>query len=331
MLNALENCNEILLKTLRPWKLDYVPQKFEQLLHDLPKETYQYQPLYEASFQKAVSAKRRYFVALIRQASIRFLNAFHSEMDTALTENEKKYHVNQALNNIIKPKFSDTKKVIEKNGYTLNSINSSNDDAFIIQYLKYELIRLYLEVQDHYKPYLKDDELQVEDILTNFFSDPPAANEMIIAAEKINIPIRKVSSTPKDEKKSFQPRNFEIRDPADGVLTYEEIVAKPERLGRVEAILFDDGYIDQNFVLTDTQGNVKKMAAIAQVLYQFKFFNEITFHDGKKIKVTPRHVQQFVSHRYMTNIDQEFRRLGKPEALQEYLSNHSWIKLLPSP
>ena len=330
MSNDLEIFNDILNLHFRPWKVNHSPQKYQQLLKDLKKDSYQFQPLYNIAFIKPVNAKRKYYHSLITNEAIKFLNELHDEIKTALISQEKTYWVMSTLEKKLKPKFTEIKNLIEKKQYQLSNISINNDDAYIIQFLKYQLIRLYLEVQDYYPEVLEDDALTQQDILSNFFSDPNFEDEIIIPEEKKFAPDRKVPTVPNNAPAKFVQHNHEIRDPEEGVLLYHEIVEKPDALGRVEEILFEENYIDDNLKFKKAKGKQLVIAAIVHITKQRKFFKEKTFHKGKKISVSHLHIQKFISHRYNVNIDQQYRRFKKQQALLTFLDDNLWIKNLPS-
>lgn len=289
-------------------------------------ESYQFQPFYDIAFIKPVNDKRKFYHSLITNEAIKFLNELHNEIETALISQEKTHWVTSTLDKKLKPKFAEIKNLIEKKQYELSDISIYNDNAYIIQYLKYQLIRLYLELQDYYSDEIEDEPLTQEDILTNFFSDPPSEKSIIIPEERKLAPERKISTTPKQAPSKFVPHNHEIRGTAEGVLLYDEIVDKPELLGRVEEILFDDKYIDKDLKFGKRRGKQLVIAAVAHVLKQKKIFKQKTFHNGKLLTVSDLHIQRFISHRYIVNIDQQYRRFKEEEKLSAYLKNNLWIK-----
>lgn len=329
MTTALNTFNNILNVDLRPWIVNYSPQKYQQELPTIKKETYQFQPLYDLAFPNPLSEKRKYYHTLIENAAITFLNSLHNEMESAPNDNAKAYYLNKVLDKQLNSKLREVSSLIERKNYQFANMTRTNDDAYIIQYLKYQLVRLYLEVQDYYPDEIEDEPLTPEDIVSKFFSDPFEKGVIIDEVREL-VPERRQSVTPKAEPEKFIPHNHEIREAEKGILTYEEIVAKPQGLERIEAILFNDKYIDKDFVLTDTQGNIKKLAAVGQVLYQNKFFNRIAFHNNKKVVVEDVHVKDFLSHRYKANIGKEFRRFRNPDTLKKYINANPWIGLLPT-
>lgn len=326
MSNGLEIFNEIINLSLRPWKVDYSNQKYQQLLRELKPESYQSQPLYDVAFIKPVNDKRKYYHALISNSAIKFLNDFHNEIQTAIIKQEKTHWVSTALDKLLKTKFADANNLIEKKKYTIDAISVKNDDAYIIQYLKYQLIRLYLEVQDTYLEEIQEDPLTQEDILANLFSDTTFDKPVIVHEERNLAPKQEKPAELTTSIQKFIQHNHEIREPNDEVLLYQEIVERPEALGRVEEILFEDEYIDQNLNFKEKKGRKLVIAAYAHVLKNRGVFKEITFHKGKRIKVSHFHIQRFISHRYADDFDQQYRRFKNKKILADFLDNNLWIK-----
>lgn len=153
------------------------------------KENYAQQPLYELSFGKALTPKRKYFFALIDNEARRYINAIHGLMKDASNENEKKYWIHNTLTKKLKDKFTETEKAITANQFFFSVIDDrqqtpkQKDNAYVIQLLKFELIRIYIEIQNGFSAYLKEDPLTETDILTTYFqSEEAPAKSFIISA-----------------------------------------------------------------------------------------------------------------------------------------------------
>jgi hypothetical protein len=127
--------------------------RYEQLLHAVSKENFAHQPLYELSFVKPLTPKRKYYQAIISNEAIRFLNSVHNLIKDALNDNERKFHIHKILKNL-PAKLHETEKIIASRNLYFSLIDDTTrdkklrDDAFIIQCLKYQLICLYLEIQN---------------------------------------------------------------------------------------------------------------------------------------------------------------------------------------
>lgn len=190
MTNDLELYHNILLID-RPWLSSNSDQKYQQLLQTVSKENYAQQPLYELNFQKPLTPERKYYYALIDNEARRYINTIHSLVHDASNENEKKYWVHNTLTKKLKDKFVETEKVISSNQFFLAVIDDRlqtakhKDDAYVIQLLKYELIRIYLEVQDSYPAYLKEDPLTEADLITTYFHSEEAPQKSFITSARL--------------------------------------------------------------------------------------------------------------------------------------------------
>ena len=325
--------NSILHHHLRPWKATGSEQKFGQLLHSLPKENYHQQPLYEVAFPKPLTAKTRYYKALIDNEAMAFLNKMEAALANAINNNEKKFHIHTALTKKLKGLLTDTQKEIVKQKLYLKTLEDpeqdkqQRDNAWILQYLKYQLIRLYLEIQNSYPEFLNDDALTEEDIHSTYFSEniPEGKLIVIVPTAVFKKPTNKIISA---EEILFKPVKGDVREPFKTILTYPEIIAKPDKFAKIEILLFEDQVIDPDYNFIRKQGNVQKLAAYYQVLIKKNYFNRFYF-PGKN-EVTSLHIRKFLNYRYDVLIDREFRRFNKAEVLEEYFIKNPAPSLIPS-
>src|SRR5690606_3523222 len=88
--------------------------KFKQDLQDLKKAFYQVQPLYEVSFPKALTNKRKYFLSLIDAEATEYLNYIHKQVSESINANAKKYHVHMALTRTLNEKLRETALAIRE-------------------------------------------------------------------------------------------------------------------------------------------------------------------------------------------------------------------------
>jgi hypothetical protein len=328
MSNGLETFNAILNLDLRPWMVNYSQQKYQQLSKELQKESYQHQPLYDVAFIKAVNEKRKYYRVLIENAAIKFLNHLHHEIETALITQEKTHWVTSTLEKKLKPKFTEVRNIIEKKNYVLTStVSITNDDTYIIQFLKYELIRLYLEVQDSYKDQIED-ELTEEDILVNFFFHAPFDKPFITAATRVNLPNPKAAFSIQPDQPEFMPLKNDFREPKKGIMEYMDVIRTPGRFAQFEEQLFLNQYIDDNYQALNTYGKMQEMGGIFHVLITKGYFNKKNFKLNKPIN--PRAICKFLEHRYNTSLDKQFRFWNnKPNELADLIGKYYWLENLP--
>jgi len=313
--------------------------KFQQQLYKLSKVTLENQPLLELKFLKPLSERRKYYSTIIKNEAVSYLNAFHKAMKAAATDDEKKYQVHKSLVKQLRKKFKETESIIESKGFYFENIEPAQkktqvdskfkEDIYIIQFLKYQVIWLYLEIQNNYLPYLSQDALEESDIHDMFFSDPAPAKSFFVDAPALNLPKPVQSIVTKENAKPFVVQKKDIRDPAKGILTYEQIIANPDKFARAEIEFFEQGLINDQYKFKEEHNQVKEFAAAYQVLQKKNYFNKYYF-PGKK-EVTDLHIRKFLNHRYLTKIDREFRNFRDPKLLEEYVSTKPWLSLiLPS-
>lgn len=334
MTNDLELYHNILLID-RPWLSSYTDQKYQQLQQTVSKENYAQQPLYDLSFPKALTAKRKYYHALIDNEARRYINAIHSIVKDASNENERKYWIHNTLTRKLKDQFSEAAKAINKNQFYFSAIDDKNqtqsqkDNAYIVQLLKYELIRIYLEIQDSYSIYIQDEALTEADLLSIYFQNEEAPEKsFIVKAPDYNLPKAKEGLITQEDVK-FQPIKADIREVPKGVLKYTDLIANSDKFAAFETELFHQGLINQQYEFAKKHGQVSELAAAYHVLIKKKYFNQF-FFPGRK-KVTDLHIRKFLNHRYKANIDKEFRNFKDSKALEEFLPTHPWLTLiLPS-
>lgn len=312
--------------------------KYKQDLVDLEKPTYQVQPLFEISFTKPLTSKRKYYLALIDADAIHFLNYLHMQVREAINEKARKYHVHMALTRTLNEKLKETAQVIQEHDYNpkqydhrLGSLpaNTPNTDAaFIIGYLQHQLVRLYLEVQACYPNYLSEEALTEEDIYLKYFNHGAFTPSYIKIAERIET--AKVKSPVIIEKKEreFTPRLGDFKTPVKGILSYKEIIRTPQRFNSVEESLFIHDYINENHGFTDKHGLKNELAMIYLHLIKKGYFNERSFPGNKKIDNLA--IRKFLDHRYGTNLDKQFRTLkDQPELIASFIAEHHWLSSLP--
>ena len=341
MSNELSLYHQVLFLELRPWmKRDVSEAKYKELLQSFAKENISFRPLYEVSFIKPLNAKRKYYYSLIESEATRYLYNFEKVFFSAEKVEEKKYWVHTTLTKVISQKLKVTSKTIKAHEYYLDQILPGVkttttaeyllDETYILQYLKCQLIRIYLEIQMAFKPFVKEDEVTEEELHSIYFKEEIFTTSFlkkIIYPEPLKGAGTKVIP---DTEYIFVPQKRDIREPGKGVITYKEIVNKTDKLARVESILFEFKLIDKEYSFIPTQGNISKMAAVYRVLANNEFFLKTTFVNNKRTSVTDLHVRKFLNHRYVVNIDKEFRNFAKEEVLKAFLSNNLWIGQLSS-
>lgn len=340
MTNELQLYHKILFLDLRPWTNRNIAEpKYKELLQQVKKEHFAFQPNYEVDFPKPLLGKRKYYHALIENEATRYLNNFHSIMEGTLNDAEKTYWVHTTLTKVIAQKLKDTEKIINDNQYFFALLSSGKnastdtnilDETFVMQYLKYQLIRIYIEIQEAFKDYLKEDEIPEEELHQIYFTETLPAKSLLIPAEKIKVakPASKTIITDVSED-SLKTLQADFRDPSKGVLDYKTIVKNPQRFASFEELLFVHGYIDADYNFTNKHGQIQELAAIYHVLIKKGYFSPRDFENNKELQA--RDYRKFLDHRYNAGTDKQFRTLlSNQEQVAEFLENNYWLESLPT-
>ena len=339
MSSDLKIINDILYLHLRPWKTRYSDQKYQQMLQMVNKETYRQQPLCAIDFIKPLTAKTKYYHAVIENHLINYLNSIHFTMANAISENEKKYWIHKALLKELKPKFNAVEKIILNKKYFFDSIDPKNksrshdvtfcDQAYIIQFLKYKLIWIYLEIQGGYLPYLSEDSINEEHIHYLHFSEEVPKELFIIDAPEMQLKKPSNSSIVLTQPEQLPVIMADVREAKKGILNYSEIIKDSERFAKFENKLFEEGLISIGFEFKNEHGQKKELAAAYQVLINNDYFNKM-YHPGRR-KITDRHIRQFLNYRYLAKIDKESRVFGNKKngaaLLEKYFIKKPWLTL----
>lgn len=330
----LELYHKILLLELRPWTNREVTEaKFKELLQKVKPQHFVFQPAYEVDFPKPLTAKRKYYHAIIENEAIRYLNNFHQIIEGCLNDKEKKYWVHTTLTKVFAPKLKEASKVIDDNGYTIDLISAGSkskadkntlDEAYIIQHVKYQLIRLYMEIQEAYRDFLKDDETPEEELHQIYFSEEAPSKSLLIEAQKIKLAKPASQLEVKNDTDTIRVLKSDIRATTKGVLDYKTIIKNDTRFASFEEQLFLNGYIDKDYNFYNKHGQIQELAAIYHVLINKGYFSPRDFNKGKTLK--PLDYRKFLDHRYNAKTDKQFRLLGNaPEKVAEFLENNYWL------
>lgn len=292
----LETINRILFKDLRPWLLNKEPQvKFKMLLSELESVKQRFQPAYEVDWLKPVSARQEYFKLLIENDVIAFLNHFYGEMSNTTNEKERAYLINKQIKQI--------KSLNLDLAYLLNSVPSSKDSEFVLQFLKHELVRLYLEVMTEEKN--PNQIIEPEDLYQAFFFENAPNPALILDAPPIEIDKPLIQIQSQKQEDSFVPVLDDVRPEIKGIHSYDKIIKNPKRFAEFELSLYQQGFIDEEYNFTHTHGLKNELAAIYHELIEKDYFLPRDFEKLKELK--PRDIRKFLDYRYNVNLDKQFR------------------------
>lgn len=305
---------------------------FKEQLLKVKKEFYLYQPLYDNDFEKPFTPKRKYYTALIENEAIRYLNNVSTEFTNATSTNEKKYLFN-TFNKIISEKFKEVHSHCTQEGYTYNKLKEGiedtdfEDEVFIIQLLKTELIRIYLEITEKFSEFNTGDALNEEQIYKHYFKEKAPQPSLFSPAAQIKTAIPSLVSLVKKFEDEFRALKNDLKDPPKGILSYNDIIQNPDIFSVFEVELFHHQLINKDYVFNNAHGNKKTMALIYAALVHKKYFKK---RDFKKLRdITPLDIKKFLNHRYSTNIDREFRNvINDKNLVAQFINDNFWIAQL---
>ncbi len=337
MRNELTLFHKILFQELRPWvKSTEQEIVFRETLKDISSESYQFQPIYEVGFIKPLLPFRKYYHRLIESESIRYLNFVIKSVNEADNYNEKKYWVNTTLNTKIKDKLNATAQIIIQKDYDIDLLTPSKDkkitsstnedETYVMHFLKSNLVWLYLEIQEHFKDYLKEDYISEEELYEIYFREPAPSPSFIFPSTVQTLSqAKQIVEKPKEE---FKVIRGDIKLYSKGVLSYSDIIKNPSRFADFEEKLYKNGLLTINYKYLESHGTRQLMAAIYHQLIRKGYFNERKFNPNRPI--APIDIRKFLDNRYECNLDTQFRSWNnKLTDLLQIIEKHYWIDSLP--
>ncbi len=337
MNNELQIYHKILFLDLNPWSGKEIPDaKYTELTRQLNKAFYAFQPLYQVDFHKPLTPIRKYYHGLIENEAIDYLNEFHNEISLSLNDLEKKYLIHTALKRKLSEKFRETSDAIESNNSYLDALSGPlqqskqakpSDFSFILQFLKYSLIRIYLEIQKTY-PQFVEEPLSEPEIHALFFKEPAPENSFIKQAPQITPKLPDVHLVTSKIEVTFKAFTNDLKEPGKGILDYKTIIKNPQRFASFEEQLFSNGYIDENYCFCNKHGQKEELAMIFHLLITRNYFNKRRFQPNGEIE--PIDIRKFFDHRYQASLDKQFRSYKqKAEKIKDFIAKHRWLDILP--
>jgi hypothetical protein len=338
--NPLSVFHEILFLGLRPWNNRSLPEaKFKELVREVNNEVYNHQPKYKVAFSNPLNAKRKYYSLIIANGAIHFLNHIKKEMDAALNDKERIYLVMHQSLKPLAQKLKEANNIIEERqlhwseikgtAHLSSSDAAQADEAYIIQLVKYNLLFIYLEIQNSFPQFLNDDALSADELHQKFFTEQELQSDIITNADQINLPTPASQIVDEPLQKELEPRAYDIRGEKKGILPYQYIIKNQRYFTAFESKLFAEEFIDDQYNFIKKGNTIEALAAIFVELYHKNYFNKFYFHNGKKITKNVD-IRKFLDNRYNVNTDQQFRKLlNNPKLHKEYIQIRPWIKNLP--
>jgi hypothetical protein len=271
--------------------------------------------------------------------AIDYLNAIHLAVNESSGDKQKTFHVYTALSRTLPALMGDLNQLMETCNYSESlfkpqqgkiKLSAEADEAFVFEYLKHQLIRLYLEISEAYPNHRKNQALELDELYMKYFQSVPPQEAVINDAPKILIeqPVSTIDFPAIDS--SFKPILTDVRPSLDNIFTYDEIIKKKSQFSRLEALLFENKYINNNYQFINKRGRKSDMAAIYNIMIQNEYFNERVYDPMKPIEETD--IVRFLDHRYhiVPSLDKLFRNFRKePKRIENFRSKNTWTKRIP--
>ena len=287
--------------------------------------SYKTTPLFSINFtERDLGSKRKYYKKLIDiEASKKFNKLIDSFPENA-TEHEHTFNY-QIIFNEFKQYLIEVDEYIEKYNYDRTTIQEEN--TYVIQYLKTNIILLYLELQERFAEFGEEDIFTIEEIYKFYFNEVLDEIEIIPYSKKEPVIVTKEDTTP------FRPISNDLpqRPIKKNILKYNNIVKDSKSFSRAEQIMFEADIIDKdyNFVYNAAKKNKSILGILYFLFIQKGYFNSIRTTPFKKIKNTD--IVKFLNNRYNTDARKQFKIFeNDAEKRNELISNEYFLQNLPN-
>ena len=293
-------------------------------------------PRYEIIFKKkAFSEKRKFYVKLINSETIVRFNRLINALDVLSTDEHLKYLYHKYHKDFT-TYLRHISNYIKENDLSENQfINPSNshkaDESYIVFYLKANAILLFLELQERFHKYSDIDYLNEDDIYEAYFNEKPPTTKDVIAYSGESI---KTAKKLTKKGNSFNPikGDLSFRQPDEKLLAFDQIIAsnKADNFMRLEAQLYDNGIINNEYNFVTDKGNKQILAAFILKLYKTGYINQRVFSKNKPAKeIKGPAITKFFTNRYgaNSNANKEFRnfQLSQKHKYDKIISSYHWL------
>lgn len=317
--------------------------EYKNLFLKIPKVNLNTIPKFEIKFSKPLPEIRKYYFQSIHNSIIAAINELEMQIESE-TELERFHTIDQyiprKLNSLLKDLNEEIVKSDLKLFYYLNLKNSNISESianeiYVFQCLKYYIIYFYNHIQIKYPAYLEENILTLEEINDTFFKEeysdiyivPNNQYKEIKVVKEIE-ETRGIESNEIFIKPKLPIHKCDIRINSK-VIAYDELIRNPVKFSNFEQLLFDYGYIDENYEFIENHGKKKEMAFIFNILIKKNYFYEMSFPSKTEIKRIE--IRNFLNTRYCSKIEKQFNDLNnKPDLVEQFQNSHSWLDNLPS-
>lgn len=286
---------------------------------------YKTPPLFTISFvEKDFGAKRKYYKKLIDNETCNKFNELIDSFPENTIEHENIFNYQKIFNQYTQY-LQNVDNYSKK--YNFHRENIQEENTFVIQYLKTNMIWLYLELQERFAEYGDEDILTIEEIYKYYFNEvldeieiiPYSKKEPVIETKEETIPFRPISN------------DLPQRPIKKNILKYYDIVKDSKSFNRAEQIMFEADIIDKdyNFVYNAAKKNKSILGILYFLFIKKGYFNSVKIVPYKKIKNTD--IVKFLNNRYNTDARKQFK-IFENDAVKrnELINNEYFFQNLPN-
>ncbi len=341
-MNPISQFKSLLLEDIAPWfNRNTIDAQFKERLLNNPVVQYTCQPAYSVTYPGPANDFRRFYYRYISNAAISYLNWLHEQMKGALTDDERQFLIRESMERNLVSCLQETAKSFEYRDssqpdfdYTLNAGRTpaqEQNEMYVLNYLKLQLVRLYMEVQAAFPTFNSREVLKATEVLEYYFQDTKTTEDFLQQAAQLEIS-PKIKSAPTQRKKEpLLTREYDFRGEMPKGKSYTLIVEHPDKLSKAEEELFNQDILDSELQFINTHGNKRLLGAAYHIMVERGYFkNKIMGINNKRVNTT---IRRFLEHRYNVNIEQEVRKLtaNNNEDLKEIVDKTFWLtRFLPS-
>ena len=175
-------------------------KEFQLLLSNLKGATKADNAVFKVNFKRPLNSKKEYYQKCIFNETENIIASFMADFpdNATIAENQYSYTI---LNNKFDKYLNDISAYISTRNI---GTDLSNDDNYIINYLKISAIRLYAELQEQYGQFSNRPLFTISELAEKYFNEDEFDNTTIVNVEESkNTSIKKVVKTQSKPKTTF--------------------------------------------------------------------------------------------------------------------------------
>jgi len=207
--------HNILHGSLRPWLNENKPdEKFASMIDEIPDIQPDFPEHFDITFHRPFNHKTKYYQKLIINEAIKYCNQVYDLINEDDRIKYRKYWRNKLLDKKLCTLLQDTGKIIKESKYDLLYIDprkttydidqDHKTHTYIIQFLKFALMKTYLEIQELYKCIQTNDLLIEDDLYIQMLFEPvPDKSFLKRKYDTIEISDAEVNEDPELKKLTF--------------------------------------------------------------------------------------------------------------------------------